>query len=546
MAFTLQGKTMFPYQLANRFQNILNHRLRSASNYGEYIRFLADTGNLGEMIASLQEIEQKKTLFDNFEQYLQHDVVKRMLNFCNKHVDKKIEFSQIKNVNDLQVYLVHHQFSCEIYDKFIQALLPYLNPTQASHEQTMIYGYVINLALDYGLVKEQDCEKLCHFLYAAKNTNKLRTDHCLIRIMQYAVEKKYSTFFKIIDKYNHFQRIMYAIQSTHLLEKEEKRNLQLLFFKGIKANNSFALKKPKKVAVCISGMFRGHEQSLKEIKENIVEPLGADVFMHTWDMQADWPGIGGTASFFRLFGHENEKKIPEEYRGVNGILKIEQNFPRLFKLIQQPILNSLNRQKILSYFPNAKLSVENQQEFERNIISKIPLAKTLRYKNQLKMIYGIQQAFKLAFDASTHYDFMIRIRPDVQVAQFNTDVVQQAQDQTFYGLTEHYVGPTDVEFLCSSKMAYSFVDFADQCFQQGRLNPYTDLPDTDAHRLMLLWLIANDFSIGDDVIHSKILDSQHFKDFPNLQECLNQDIYALNDEQIAKDSGLIEFFRTFK
>ena len=540
MAFILRKK-MFTYRLANHYQTILNNKFNSAHSYGEYVRFLADTGNLDTLIETLKSTLMREPLFGNSHETV--DVTVRLIHFYKKHAEKTILFHQVKTVNDLQVYLVHHQFSVEIYQKFMSEILPTLDVSKISHEQNMICGYIANLALKQKCITALDCEKLVNFFVACKNSNKHRTDHCLISIMLYAIKHNYSSFFKFVDRYNHFQRIVYAIQSSKLIDDNEKQRLQQHFFSAIREVNHFQTNKKKKFAVCISGMFRGHFNALQDIAEKIVKPLDADVFIHTWDEQADWPGIGGTASFFRLFGQENEKKIPVEYRGVNGIFKIEEKFPALFQLIKQPIVNCIEKEKIQAYFPNAVITVDNQAQFEQNIISNINKATTVRYKNQLKMFYGIKQSFQMALEAENNYDFIIRIRPDVAVADVQYELIRQAKDDIFYGLTEHFVGPTDVEFLCSSKMAYSFLKFTQNIFELGRLNPYTELPDTDAHRLMLLWLIENNFTLGQDLIKTFILDSQHFKKFPNLKEILEQDIQHLDQNDIEKNKGLIDFFQ---
>ena len=56
-----------------------------------------------------------------------------------------------------------------------------------------------------------------------------------------------------------------------------------------------------KVAICISGIYRNHINGIRKIKNNLIDPLGADVFIHTWDEKAIWLGNGGSPALSRLF-----------------------------------------------------------------------------------------------------------------------------------------------------------------------------------------------------------------------------------------------------
>ena len=38
-----------------------------------------------------------------------------------------------------------------------------------------------------------------------------------------------------------------------------------------------------KAALCISGELRSYDKTYAELKNNIIDPLGADVFVYSWD-----------------------------------------------------------------------------------------------------------------------------------------------------------------------------------------------------------------------------------------------------------------------
>ncbi|CAN0538743.1 unnamed protein product, partial [Ectocarpus sp. 8 AP-2014] len=51
-----------------------------------------------------------------------------------------------------------------------------------------------------------------------------------------------------------------------------------------KVKHNFQTRRPK-IAVCISGQMRNFECHAPNVMESIVNPLKADVFIHTWKRQ---------------------------------------------------------------------------------------------------------------------------------------------------------------------------------------------------------------------------------------------------------------------
>ena len=62
-----------------------------------------------------------------------------------------------------------------------------------------------------------------------------------------------------------------------------------------------------RVALCISGLTRGSLFCLPSLREQIIKPLNADVFMHTWDID-----VGGGGSANRFLGASDVWRTPEE------------------------------------------------------------------------------------------------------------------------------------------------------------------------------------------------------------------------------------------
>ena len=51
-----------------------------------------------------------------------------------------------------------------------------------------------------------------------------------------------------------------------------------------------------KVALCLAGHMRSYERTIDDWKANIIQPLNADVFIHSWKRTGPWVGNFGNYS----------------------------------------------------------------------------------------------------------------------------------------------------------------------------------------------------------------------------------------------------------
>lgn len=116
------------------------------------------------------------------------------------------------------------------------------------------------------------------------------------------------------------------------------------------------------IAVCLWGCVRGRfAEGLGKIYKNIVNPLGADVFIHTWSDFYLWPGYGGDSNFpRRYFQYENYVNFPEEFHNFEII---KQKFPNVYDKINKPIITSLRKKYILDNFNVNDLEIEEFSNF---------------------------------------------------------------------------------------------------------------------------------------------------------------------------------------
>ena len=529
----------------NYFENeleIINKKYKNQLHFSNFLRLMADTGHL-DIVK-----EEVFNFFINRELFIENmdDFVDPLISKFNNFFSFKRKFDEINNIYDLFYYCVGGGIVDEnILDIFLVYFKLY-DRDNTSHKDYMVINYFINKFMDANLISCDLAIDFIKFFSFSRRRNLRRIDYCVIKLSEYAINKNFAHFFKISDGYNHIQNILQRVYLTETLSESSKKILINVIQIKIKENNDFNIMLIKKIAICISGVYRGHETALQSIYDNLVRPLNANIYMHTWDQTALWPGIGGTPSFARLFGIENELKVPEEFRGVSRILRLRHKFPNLFKVLKDPIYEKTNKEVLSDILKTNNIYIENDHRFN-NLISTNPEGFNGRGGlNQAKMFYGICKSFNMALKSTNSYDYIIRIRPDVLIHDvLDLEKINCLEKNVFYGAVERVVGITDLEFTISKCMAYSFVDMCKKMFQIGRLNPYTNLPKYDSHLLILCWLIDNGYHNSRDLISRSLLDSGHFRNFPNLNSAIVADEMDLSEHDLEKYNDLIVFFKNY-
>jgi hypothetical protein len=229
-----------------------------------------------------------------------------------------------------------------------------------------------------------------------------------------------------------------------------------------------------RVAVCISGMTRGNNICIRRIKDNIVDPLNADVFLSTWDIWQVWPGggIGGGAEFARrLFGKKGHELLPEELNKKSTFSKFFQNTSKI--IIGAPQEKLLDIAFYTENIPITSYKIENEEDFLSSTISfKEKLRIGSNEYNQAKMFYKIYSSNQLAIEHEIKnnfkYDFIIRIRPDIscinELTLENIGNILEGEISLSYGpggpSDQLWIGRRDTIVKLSSLWKYIF--FAQQ------------------------------------------------------------------------------------
>jgi len=250
-----------------------------------------------------------------------------------------------------------------------------------------------------------------------------------------------------------------------------------------------------RVAVCLSGMYRASNLALQSIQENIIDPLNADVFFHSWNEMQDWPGLGGAGDewILRIFNKDLLNKCPPPLRSKKYF---KEKFPRTYMLIDTATHSAFDPARLPASMNFKKIRLEDSNSIFRNLNVTEENFESLGSMNQAKMLYGIYKAHELAVEYEKEekfrYDFIIRCRPDVglhnklsfqtletlksdEVAmEFNKMV--GAQDQFWYGRRE--------AALAMASLWAASVD-------SDSLSPFPDQPQLRAHSLIFGWMANN-------------------------------------------------------
>ena len=189
-------------------------------------------------------------------------------------------------------------------------------------------------------------------------------------------EKKYSNLVKHLDSY---------------LKSDSFKN---------KSKHKITLRKTKvdkpKVAVCISGQLRGYQKTWSSIKESIVDPFNADVFVHVWEDIGFKDPLLTRGHAGRTFSGETLNAWLEIGKTME-FKKMKERYGAIWDLLPKGKVT----QAEISDFYNAKACVVEDDKAEN----------FKNFNNVQKMYYKIDAAYQMAKNFH-HYDYYIRVRPD--------------------------------------------------------------------------------------------------------------------------------------
>lgn len=178
-----------------------------------------------------------------------------------------------------------------------------------------------------------------------------------------------------------------------------------------------ALARPRekiRVAVCISGQLRSFASNWPLIKKTLIDPLNADLFIHTWDKEHHTP-----PRFHRLNRFIPQKMVdslPLHFQDAAGF---GERFPRTLRKLTKPIVRDVDPKDLSALTSCSKLIIEDDDQCQQ--LSSLPEALLFNGKsNQAKMFYKTFSCNNLRLshelELGAQYDVVIRTRSDLHIS----------------------------------------------------------------------------------------------------------------------------------
>lgn len=515
--------------LIKRLTLLFNHRLESEMAYAKYLKEICDIGLLELVYASFEIIDKNSKFLDHFKSV--EPSITRIQNFMHDPLIKELQVKGLANSDSELEDVVYYKNKLFEYLSSIDA-------ENATHYNNMILSFILIslLRCSHKSLNTQEAIKVFEYFYSAKNMNPIRREVGLLMIIEYCARNNVSDFFKLPQKwYNYTTHILKFIMHNSILDTESKTDLWHLYQQQVHKSNSFKISIKRKVAVCISGVYRNHPESLKSIKEKIVDQLEADVFIHTWDQMNLWSGFGGSATSRRILGSDAEKLLPKDYYWLS---KLEKIFPTAYPILKS-VINQNTDKKIFDVVTPSKIQIESESSFINSLGDVSSYTRLRGISNQIKMFHGIKQSFDMAL-SETRYDYIIRCRPDIVITEvISNNLICSLQNNTIY-TSSIDVGLGDSLFVISSAMAYDFSRFVSLMYEKHELSPFDEFPDYDSHNLLAAWMNSNNYSYSQEIIKGRILNNAKTI-IPSLKESLLLDYAQLSDENKNKFKDFVEY-----
>lgn len=290
--------------------------------------------------------------------------------------------------------------------------------------------------------------------------------------------------------------------------------------------------------------MRSFAKNAENLKRNVVAPLNADVFVHTWDTQPSAPPEFRHLS--RFLGDELVHFLPEHLRQP-GAFRLR--FPATTGKITKSTSELVTEEWIRSFLDCRAVEVEAEAEFEE----KYSIPEGLMYmnrSNQAKMFYKMHACNQLRkqaeVDSNESYDVVIRVRPDLDIAVPN--LMEYAVDSStanwrLYIDGTHGEGLSDLFALGSSDAMDAYCSIWPFLISQGLFDYGPAFVNEPAETLLGQHLAISG-------IESRLLPAQRrnlLSDVPldriDIREELDQDCPPGSDNDVKK--FVLEYKRRF-
>lgn len=468
------------------------------SNFSEYIKLLADFGMINriyELIYNCSDIisnnsckQKYPAVVDYFKEFITDKFIKNRFSPSGGDINSNLLYlSQSDDKSELLSYMKAN--SSDIFNN------------KSSAEDNMIVNFAINKLIESNSLTCDIGIQLIHTIVDNPNVNQWRKRFVTSSVLNYFLVMEDKTFFTLKDKfYNHIQKIAYQLSKDI---NEDGAKITYSAFKDaiVKYNKTqlrYAKNKSstKKVAICISGMFRGNSLAIDSLKENIINPLGADVFIHSWDTWQSWSGMCGDGPnmwAWRLFGDDAKKICPNLLR---SFLDFKKHFPKSADIIETPISLDFTPSLMKSIINPTAFKLDSEATFIEFLGDNSTAFKTRDNHNQAKMFYGIYESTKLMRRHEEQhdfkYDYVIRARPDCAITnKLTSDFLESLKHNEL--ATEMFpdYGPQEQFYVSKRDVHVKIADLWNASQTAERLSPFENFPLYDAHALMFLWMSVN-------------------------------------------------------
>jgi hypothetical protein len=315
----------------------------------------------------------------------------------------------------------------------------------------------------------------------------------------------------------------------------------------LKAAHPSPQEKPR-IAICLTGQTRGTSACLKTLRDNLINPLQADVFLSTWDKVAEWPGVFKPSKFIRrTFGAEAESRFP--LPELDDVAKFSAVFPHFLATFNESITKDLDLDFYEKNFDLTAYKIEKEEEFLQTIPFDI---QKLEYKgkhNQAKMFYTNWSVMQLLLDYEKQhnikYDIIIRTRPDLRYdTPAQRESLEAVEENTVY-LNYDYTGfgPDDNLWVAKREAMLKMCAIWPAMLDVENIFIFKNQEHT-AHYLTAMWIAKQGLTskvrtMVDPKGYFTFQDMQ--KTFFGMEEALEKDLNGPAAQWQSKRQELVKF-----
>ncbi|MGI7876829.1 hypothetical protein ACNGJQ_06925 [Campylobacter coli] len=295
------------------------------------------------------------------------------------------------------------------------------------------------------------------------------------------------------------------------------------------------------IAVLVTGAIRGKNwlESLDFLKNQIINPLNADVFLFSWNKKMLWPSIRNRSNWVYRRIPEVYNNTPEQIKNFNEFTKC---FPNVYNKLSEDFSIPFSKDELeqLNVFFN-DIYLEDEKSFI------VCHQKCGELNNLHKMLYGRKIAFELMEKYEKRfqkkYDFVLIVRPDLDYPRIDSVILEKINIGNVIATHElwpHHKEVLDYFFMGNREVIKKICDIWD-AIQDTRLDFFRDSFRKDFHVQEALhkWLVFNNIKpiephFAYNVNVARSISSKSIC-FPNLQDELQKDILNLKKQDYSSD-----------